>query len=468
MNSELPPNLLILNKEVLFMESKMSWQIEQVKNRKITVLQIVKERLALLESHKSCNAVICYDEKRVLEQATELDDNIKAGKNIGKLCGAVITIKDNLEVNGLRTTAGMKEFRDNVSFQDCNVVKKLKDEGAIILGKTNMPAGAMDMQTFNDIYGRTNHPDFPTYTCGGSSGGGAAAVKLGICDADIGNDFMGSIRVPAHYCGIYGMIGTDKVIPLENVVGGKPYGSTMSNILRIGVQAANLQDLHLLFTIIADDSKVFPLIQNLDQLKIAYTKDCGELPISKEYSDCFTHFIDQLSANNHVNKIKQSDFNFEKSRECFLKLLYGNMSVSLPSIVRLMMRSKMSNKLKDYLNKEEEREQCIIQLNQLMAEYDVLLAPVTATPAFQHKRPVRTLGHQAIYDDILVDHTKVSYSVANMGYTTPFSLTGSPVIVIPIGKTAKGLPMGIQVVGKRMREYDLLKNAEILAECTEY
>lgn len=443
----------------------MLWQIENVKDRKITVLEIIKERLALLERHKSCNAVICYDEKTILEQAIELDSNIKAGKSVGKLCGAVITVKDNLEVKGLRATAGMKKFQNNIPLIDCDVVKKLRDEGAIILGKTNMPAGAMDMQTFNDIYGRTNHPDFPEYTCGGSSGGGAAAVKLGISDADIGNDFMGSIRVPAHFCGIYGMIGTDKVILLDNIVGGKPYGSTMSNILRIGIQAANLNDLHLLFTIIADDSKIFPCTRNSDQLKIAYTKDCGGLPISREYAACFADFIKGLSAKFHVNEINQSEFNFQKSREYFLKLLYGNMSVSLPTIVRLMMGSKMSNKLKDYLNNEEEREECIVQLDQMMAEYDVLLAPVTATAAFPHKSPLKTVGQQAIYDDILVDDTKVSYSVANMGYTTPFSLTGNPVIVIPIGRTAKGLPLGIQVVGRRMHEHDLLEYAGIISQC---
>lgn len=439
-------------------------QIENVKDRKITVLEIVRERLALLERHKFCNAVICYDEKMVLEQATELDSKIKAGKSAGKLCGAVITVKDNLEVKGLRSTAGIKKFQNNIPSRDCEVVEKLRDEGAIVLGKTNMPAGAMDMQTFNDIYGRTNHPDFPEYTCGGSSGGGAAAIKLGICDADIGNDFMGSIRVPAHFCGIYGMIGTDKVIPLGNIVGGKPYGSTMSNILRIGIQTANLNDLHLLFTIIADDSKIFPSTQNLGQLKIGYSKDCGNLPISMEYAACFAHFIKELSSKYHVNEIDQSEFDFQKARECFLKLLYGNMSVSLPAIVRLMMRSKMSNKLKDYLNEEEKREKCITQLDQMMAEYDVLLTPVSATAAFLHKSPVRTLGYQAIYDDISVDDTKVSYSVANMGYTTPFSLTGSPVIVIPMGRTARGLPLGIQVVGRRMREHDLLKYAGMIAQ----
>jgi amidase len=100
-----------------------------------------------------------------------------------------------------------------------------------------------------------------------------------------------------------------------------------------------------------------------------------------------------------------------------------------------------------------------------MTEYDILLAPVTATAAFQHKSPVKTFGQQAIYDDIPVDEAKVSYSVANMGYTTPFSLTGNPVIVIPKGRTAKGLPLGIQVVGRRMREYDLLRHTGIITKC---
>jgi len=445
------------------LESKMMCQIENVKAKKITVSEIVKERLTLLERHKSCNAVICYDEKMVLKQAADLDSNIKAGKNTGRLCGAVITVKDNLEVEGLRATAGMKKFQNNIPSQDCAVVKKLKEEGAIILGKTNMPAGAMDMQTYNDVYGRTNHPDFPEYTCGGSSGGGAAAVKLGISDADIGNDFMGSIRVPAHFCGIFGMIGTDKVIPLDNIVGGKPLGSTMSDILRIGIQASFLSDLHLLFTIIADDSKIFTLIQNSDKLKVAYSKDCGGLPVSNEYSECFMDFVERLSEHFNVSEIRQSDFDFQKSRECFLKLLYGNMSVLLPGIVRLMMGSKMSNKLVDYLKAEEIRDECIAQLDQLLAEYDVLLTPVTATAAFKHINPVKILGNQAIYNDIPVDDKKVPYSVANMGFTTPFSLTGSPVIAIPTGKTAKGLPLGVQVVGRRMHEYDLLKHADMIA-----
>jgi|LSQX01.3.fsa_nt_gb amidase len=460
MNSNIPSDLINSIGGCVFVESKMLNQIENVKNGKITVLEIVKERLALLERHKSCNSIVCCDEKMVLKQAEEQDAGIRAGRKVGKLCGAVITVKDNLDVKGLKATAGMKEFQDNVSSGDCEAVAKLRAEGAIILGKTNMPAGAMDMQTFNDIYGRTNHPDFTEFTCGGSSGGGAAAVSLGISDADIGDDFMGSIRVPAHFCGIYGMIGTDKVIPLGNMVGGKPNGSTMSNILRVGIQAASLDDLHRLFAVVADDSKIMPARSGPGQIKIAYTKDCGGLPISKEYADCFKGFIKVLSSKYHVDELDDWQFGFTKARECFLKLLYANMAISLPAVVRLMMGSKISIRLKDYLEAEERREEYIAQLDRVLTEYDVLLAPVSATPAFRHKSPTKFRGIQPIYEDVLVDDARVPYSVANMGYTTPFSVTANPVIVIPIGKTASQLPIGIQVVGRRMHDLDLLKNAE--------
>lgn len=444
------------------MKGRMQEQIERVKNHGITVEEIVREKLALLEQNKACNAVVCYDEAAVLAQARELDKKIKAGDAAGRLCGAVITVKDNLEVKGLKATAAMKKYENYISVKDSEVVVKLRNEGAVILGKTNMPAGAMDMQTYNEVYGRTNHPEFPDYTCGGSSGGGAAAVKLGISDGDIGNDFMGSIRVPSHFCGIYGMIGTDKVIPLDNMIGGKPYGSTMSNILRVGIQASSFDDLSILFTVLAQQDKIFPAAQRQANLKIAYTKNSGGLHLSKEYGSCYLSYIKQLSEKYEVKEIGDKEFNFQKAREVFLRLLYGNIGLSLPLPARIVMGSKMSIKLMDYLKAEEMRDQCIGQLDNVFREYNVLLSPVTATAAFPHKYPKRVLGNQAVYEDFNIDGEKVSYSEANMGYTTPFSLTANPVIVVPIGKNDNGIPLGVQIVGRRRHEADLLQCAKEL------
>ncbi|WP_234124524.1 amidase [Clostridium hydrogenum] len=444
------------------MESTMLKNIDTVKNKGIKLETILKDRLILLEKYKTYNSVVAYNETELLSQAMKIDGKIQAGKSVGKLCGAIITIKDNLDVKGLPSTGGIEKFKNSIASEDCSVVKNLKSEDAIILGKTNMPAAAMDMQTFNAIYGRTNHPDFPEYTCGGSSGGGATSIKLGISDADIGNDFMGSIRVPAHFCGIYGMIGTDKVIPLENIVGGKPYGSTMSNILRIGIQAKTLEDIDFLFNVLANKSMLFPSTYSNNPIKIIYTENSSGLPLSEDYRYVYTEYINKLKRNFQVKKINQDEFDFSKARDCFLKLIYGNMSISLPPIIRFLLKWKMSSKLRDFLLSEEVREKCIMQLDSLFDNYDILISPVTVTPAFKHKLPIKTRGYQVIYDDMLVDGKKVSYATANMGYTTPFSLTSSPVIVIPIGKSKEGLPIGVQIVGRRFHDLDLKKIVTVL------
>lgn len=446
------------------MNSIMNQNINSIKNKNINVESIITHRLALLEKYKAYNCVVAYDKSALISQAKAIDSKIQSGKNAGSLCGAIITVKDNLDVKGLPTTGGIEKYKNNIAMDDCEIVKKLKAEDAIILGKTNMPAAAMDMQTFNSVYGRTNHPDFVEYTCGGSSGGGAAAVKLGISDADIGNDFMGSIRVPAHFCGVYGIIGTDKAIPLPNLVGGKPYGSTMSNILRAGIQALSLQDVALIYNLLSEHGVLFPSTFSCEFINIIYTDNSNNLPLSEEYKSVYDQYISTLKSKFNVQKMSNDDFDFSKARDCFLKLIYGNMSISLNPIVKLMLRSKISPSLKNYLADEEIREQCIHQLDSLFLEHDILISPVAATPAFKHKMPIKTRGYQAIYDDMLIDGKKVPYAVSNMGYTTPFSLTSNPVVVIPIGKTKDGLPVGVQIVGRRLHDLDLIKIVALIEQ----
>jgi amidase len=162
-----------------------------------------------------------------------------------------------------------------------------------------------------------------------------------------------------------------------------------------------------------------------------------------------------------VEKISEMQFGFSRARDCFLKLLYSNMAVSMPAIVRLLFSS---TKLKDYLLAEESRQQCIQQLDSLFDKYDILISPVTVTPAFKHKLPIKVRGYQANYEDILVDAKKVSYATANMGYTIPFSLTSNPVIVIPIGKTKDELPVGVQIVGRRFHDFDLNKLVTVIEQ----
>jgi len=181
------------------MYSEMKVQMAEVRAGRLTLEVLARQRLERLASlNPQVNAVVEFHADAFLSQAMEADRQLAAGNALG-LAGAIVTVKDNLNVKDMKSTAGVMKMKDNLDVADSSVVDRLRQAGALILGKTNMAPAAMDVQTDNPVYGRTNHPSFPDRTCGGSSGGGACAVSLGISDMDIGNDLMGSIRIPAGF-----------------------------------------------------------------------------------------------------------------------------------------------------------------------------------------------------------------------------------------------------------------------------
>ena len=426
-----------------------------------SVEAIALERLAILEKENPrVNAVVECHPDLVLSQAREIDTKVKQGK-AGRLAGAVITVKDNLNVKGMRTTAGFTRLKDNLAAEDCEAVRRLRAEDALILGKTNMPPGAMDAQTDNPVYGRTNHPMFPDRTCGGSSGGGACAVKLDISDADVGNDLMGSIRIPAHFCGIYGFVPTGGAISLQGFAGGKPMGSTLSNMLRIGLQAKTPEAIGLLYSVLAEHG--FPCVRGDlgSRLRIAWSLDCGGLPLGSGSRECLERFIERIGASNDLYELRGDEYPFQLARESFTALLYGAIAAALPRPAFIAARYLMGNRhmdrrLKTYLEAENSREVCKHAMRLLMERFDCLLTPVTATPAFPHMKPDRVVNGQPFYGGFPVDGQTVLYAAANLGYTTPF-FTADPVMSMPAGVTGEGLPVGIQAVCGAYHEDGLLR-----------
>jgi amidase len=324
----------------------------------------------------------------------------------------------------------------------------------------------MDVQTDNTVYGRTNHPRFHDRTCGGSSGGGAAAVALGISDLDIGNDVMGSIRIPAGFCGNFGFVPTGGAVYLGEIAGGEPMGSTFAQILRIGLQSAEPENIRYVLPSLLN--KGCPSASDIrgDRLKIAWSADCGGLPVSRDTRACMESFKKKLSASHEVVALKPEDYDFEAARGAFIKLLYGAIAATLPPATvfaakHLMHNKNMNNSLKDFLAAENVREACKRQLDTLFRRFDCLIVPVTATPAFHHLKPDKILGNQPVYSTFEVDGEKVNYATANLGFTTPF-MTANPVMALPIGTTGEGLPVGVQVVCGQYCESKLLDIADIL------
>ena len=187
-----------------------------IRTREVTAVEVVRAQLDHIERHNpAINAIVTLDAERALQRAREADEALARGEVWGALHGVPITIKDCFETAGLRTTSGYPPFADYVPQRDAAAVALLRQAGAIILGKTNLPPLAAGGQSVNPIFGRTNNPWNLDRTPGGSSGGGAAAVAAGLSPLDLGSDISGSLRMPAHFCGIYSLKPTGGRIPLQ-------------------------------------------------------------------------------------------------------------------------------------------------------------------------------------------------------------------------------------------------------------
>lgn len=441
------------------MHAEMKVQMTDVQAGRLSVETLVRQRLdRLAKKNPAVNAVVEYHPDELIVQAQLLDRQLAAGQSLA-LAGTVITVKDNLDVKGMKSTAGLLKLKDNLAGSDSTVVARLRQAGALILGKTNMAPAAMDVQTDNPVYGRTSHPSFPERTCGGSSGGGACAVRLGISDVDVGNDIMGSIRIPASFCGIYGFVPTGGTINLDGFSDGKPMGSTLSRMLRIGLQARTPDDIQTVLPVVLD--KHVPFIDETagHPLRIAWSDDCGNLPLSDAVRKRFASFRQDLAAAHELVPMQPRDFDFDLARMCFIRLFYGALAAMLPPPAVLIETHILGNRflnsrLKDYLRAENDLASCARQLEELFDRVDCLIVPVTATPVFLHQKPDKMRGVQPIYRSFLVDDQKTSYATANLGYTTPFC-TAHPAMAIPIGKSEDGLPIGVQVVCGYHREHKL-------------
>ena len=188
--------------------------LEAIRERRISASELLEQVLAQIEEHDSkIHAFITIDQEGARRQARLCDQAISKNQEMGPLHGLPIVIKDTFETAGLRTTAGSLLLSEHVPDRDATAVARLKRAGAVIIGKTNVPEFASDMQSYNEVAETTNNPWDLSRTSGGSTGGGAAALASGMGFLELGSDIGGSIRVPAHFCGVYGHKPTLGLIP---------------------------------------------------------------------------------------------------------------------------------------------------------------------------------------------------------------------------------------------------------------
>lgn len=485
----------------------------QIQNGDIGAQWILERQLERIESEESrLNAFVTIDADAARETARERDAEQKRGQSRGPLHGVPIAFKDSWATRGLRTTNGFPATEEQIPDFDATVVARLKAAGAIVVGKTNLSALALDVQSDNSVAGRTNNPHDTQRTPGGSSGGAAAAVAAGLVPFDIGSDIGGSIRLPAHFCGVLGFKPTENAVSLFGHLPGLPQGGyvALRNLASAGPIARSFADLRLAFDLIRGpdprDAKIAPVSpaspashRRMRPMRVAILPPAPGMPLDAEYFRRIGAFIDRLRHHKkefELIELEAAPFDYHELGVLWGKLLNAGLAPITPAPARAAMalfspgakkRSAGAEQIfplrfAEYMRVFTKRDRAIEAFETFFAHgpgrqgdaksyaIDALVAPVSATAAFEHRRPDRTAGPTNLYTrPVMIAQESggdfaQEYYRAQTGYTVPFNLLGNPAVSIPIDRMDSGLPVGVQVIGPRWGDLDLLERAERIYE----
>lgn len=427
----------------------------------VSATEVLEAHLAQIDTHNSAlNAIVTMDAEHAYERAREADKALARGQVWGPLHGVPFTLKDAHATAGMRTTSGFPPL-DHVPQEDSTVTARLKAAGGILIGKTNVAMLLADYQSSNPIFGRTNNPWNSERTPGGSSGGAAAALAAGMTPFDIGTDMSASIRLPAHFCGLFGLKPTENRVPLTGLLPGLSTPRSVRIMSCIGPMARTVEDLALLYSIIAGpdgrDTEVQPVPVDavpklaLKQLRIAVAPTFPGFPVAAEMRAAVEELAKQLSplcAAVEEATLPEVDFNQEGASA---GALIGMMTGAFQSEA-----NEPPTTLAQYLEALHRRDQSMLAWEKFFEKWDVLLCPPSMMTAFPHCEtgsPLQVDGREEVY-----------WMVSAHG--TLFNYTGHPAVVLPYKLDRDGLPIGVQMVGKRWDESRLLAMAKALSEVT--
>lgn len=429
------------------------------------------------------NAVVVDVREQALAQAREADAATARGESWGPLHGVPMTIKESYNLAGTPTTWGNPDWQSNIAEEDAVSVRKLKDAGAIIFGKTNVPLALADFQSYNDVYGTTGNPYDRDRTPGGSSGGSAAALAAGLTGLETGSDIGGSIRNPAHFCGVFGHKPTWNLLWMRGHSGPGDIRAT-PDISVIGPLARSAEDLELAVRAMAGPDDIMargyrlelPELseRGLDGLRVAVWGDDALCPVSSLVQERVARVAGMLKdAGAQVDEQARPAFTAEHSHETYQTLLQATMATRMPaadyrklqqraaeldphddSPAARVLRAQTAS-FRDWSAANEARHKLRWQWHEFFKGYDLLLAPIMPTPAFAHDH--RHFGERTIR----IDDRELPYfqQVFWAGLTGVVYL---PSTVVPTGLTDQGLPIGVQVVGPEFADLITIGVARIL------
>jgi len=424
-----------------------------IRRREVSSLEVVDAHLEKIRAlNGPVNAIVTLDEEGARARAKEADAALAKGEVWGALHGLPMTLKDGHLTAGMRTTAGHPPLAQNIPENDGTIASRVKKAGAIILGKTNVSPLLMDIQADNPIFGRTNNPWDLTRTSGGSSGGAAAALAARLTPLEIGSDFAGSIRLPAHFCGVWGLKPTEQRVPMAGHIPEPISAARTPSLWSSGPLARNAEDLSLALQVIAGADAAHPEVPPVpppesttveaSALRIAWAPTFPGVPVSNSIREALKLVADAMA--NAGARVEEAlpDLSWEEQARVRVKLAKA-LDPAQPTMISA----------KDYFEALDKRAALVSAWERWFASYDALLCPVAMVSAFRHCASNTSLD---------VDAESTSYWKI-IGHCAPFNLTGHPVVVVPVARDSEGLPIGIQVVGARWTEGRLLAVASAVS-----
>jgi len=426
------------------------------------LLELFLERIERLGG--PVNAVVTLDADRAVEAARAADDALARGDPVGALHGVPMTIKDAIEVGGMRSTGGAVELTSHVPASDATAVARLRAAGAVIFGKTNVPRWSGDLQTYNAVFGTTNNPWSPDRTTGGSSGGAAAAVACGFTSLEVGTDIGGSVRIPSHCCGVFGLKPSYGVVPQRGYLDHVGGGLTDPDINVFGPIARSAEDLELALSVLAGPAPEQELAWKLDLpapragdlsgYRIGAWFEVASCMLDRDVRDLLLGAVDAVEQAGGRVEEAHPFVSFDEQTALFLKMIGAAISPSMPDAVA----DERSGSHRAWLRAEEERARLRRSWAEWFQSFDLLLCPVLPVPAFPH-------DHSEPMVDRMIDLNgrQVPYLSA-VQWPGLIGIMGLPSAVPPIGRTPAGLPVGMQVVAPYLRDRDAVRAAGLIAQ----
>jgi amidase len=439
-------------------------QLQALAALKISARELLEASVARMDQlNPKLKAVVSRDLECAYATARLVDERRARGETLGLLGGLPMTVKDTFDVKGLPASAGITALLDRTT-EDAAVVARVRSADAIVWGKTNTPVYASDWQTYNSLYGTTSNPWDLTRTPGGSSGGSAAAVAVGITALEIGADIGGSLRIPASFCGVfahkptYGLVSQQGLVPPPGVAADL-------DLAVVGPLARSARDLRLLLSIIGESSipSQAPPAE-LKRLKVALWLDEPAFPLDPDTKATLDTFAQRLENTGAIVDRIACPVSAERLLSTYTLLLYAIIGADLPwaerrlyellrgpaKVARAMGANALSwaqsvlaytARHREWLQANDARAQLSEVMRKFFTRFDVLLAPISPTAAFAHDQRAiqrRTLkysdGHEIAYIEMLK-------------WIALATVCGLPATAIPAGLNTQGLPVGIQIIG---------------------